>query len=69
MERELHVVLRTKLILRVAEGVDVREILDNVSISFSDSTQRARIMEASVLDFNIPFSFVVRPQDPVRSQG
>jgi hypothetical protein len=52
-DRKVKVVLSVQLTLRVDEGVEVGEIIDELDYSFSDTTTKATIEDEEILDYEV----------------
>jgi len=51
--RTVTVKIEAKLTLKVDEGVEVSEIIDEMEYSFVDTTTRATIEDAEITDFEV----------------
>lgn len=52
-DRKVYVTVTTKLVLRVDEGVEVSEIMNEMDYSFKDTTGKATVEDSSMEDFEI----------------
>ncbi len=53
MSRKVTVKVEVKLTMKVDEGVEVSEIIDEMDYNFSDTTTQATIEDTEILDFEI----------------
>ena len=51
--RTVTVKVEAKLTMKVDEGVEVSEIIDEMEYSFSDTTTKATIEDAEITDFEV----------------
>ncbi len=51
--RTVTVKVETKLTMKVDEGVDISEIINEMEYNFSDTTTRATIEDAQITDFEV----------------
>ena len=51
--RKVYARLTVNMILRVDEGVDVSEIIDELDYSFADTTAKATIEDTTIEDFEV----------------
>ena len=51
--RTVTVKVEAKLIMKVDEGVEVSEVIDEMEYSFVDTTTRANIEDAEITDYEV----------------
>jgi hypothetical protein len=51
--RTVTVKVEAKLTMKIDEGVEVSEIIDELEYSFSDTTTKADIEDAEITDFEV----------------
>ena len=53
MERKVHVKVTVDLFIKMDEGIEVSEVIDEMDYDFSSNTEEAEIEDMSVLDFEV----------------
>lgn len=53
MSRKVTVELKVKLLLRVDEGVEVSEVINELDYNFTDNTDKATIEDTEILDYEV----------------
>ena len=53
MSRKVHVELKVKLIFNVNEGMEISEVIDEMSYGFTDNTGAADIEDMEILDYEV----------------
>jgi len=51
--RKVTVEVKVKLVINADEGVEIAEILDEMDYNFDDTTGKADIEDAEILDYNV----------------
>ena len=51
--RTVHVKLTVDLVLKVDEGVEVQEVVDELDYSFKDTTTKADVEDSTITDFEV----------------
>ena len=53
MSRKVYVTVTARLILRVEEGIEVGDVIDNMEYGFSSQTDGAEIEDTEIEDFEV----------------
>jgi hypothetical protein len=51
--RKVYVELKMKLVVRVDEGVEVSEVIDELEYDFKDTTTKATVEDMVILDYEV----------------
>jgi len=51
--RKVYVELKVKMVVNMDEGVEIKEVVDELQYSFSDTTGKADVLDTEILDYEV----------------